>query len=236
MKLVTLNIWEGEILEPLKNFITNQSTEVDIFCFQEVLEKGESNIFELIQSILPSFDGYFSQIVPGTGLVTFVKKNLKVEKVEASPILFTEEVKHLTNERGQTYYPRIIQIVSLSDPKVFLFNFHGIPGNLKRDTPEREIQTKRLHKILEKYPDPKILVGDFNLSPDTNAISALENNMVNLMKGSSYNTTRTKFYERKEVMPFADYIFTSPDIEVMDFAVLPDEISDHSPLFVKFEI
>mgnify|MGYP005614982393 FL=1 len=124
-------------------------------------------------------------------------------------------------------------MLSIGEPKINIFNFHGIPGNLKQDTLEREVQTKRLNDVLEKYSNPKIIVGDFNLNPDTKGISDLENKMVNLMKGSPYKTTRTRFYTRKDIMPFADYIFTSRDIKVKEFKVLPDEVSDHCALFLE---
>jgi len=35
---------------------------------------------------------------------------------------------------------------------------------------------------------------------------------------------------------FADYVLTSPNIQVIDFQVLPDAVSDHSPLQVEFNI
>jgi len=33
MKLISLNTWEGQIYEPLKNFIKYHAKDVDIFCF-----------------------------------------------------------------------------------------------------------------------------------------------------------------------------------------------------------
>ena len=233
MKVITLNLWEGEILEPLKFFINNHSEDIDVFCLQRTLNTDKSNLFELIQDILPNFNGYFSEIVSGIGLATFVNKRLNIDKIEKFDILYPEEIKNLRNEKGEPYYHRIVQVLSIGEPKINIFNFHGIPGNLKQDTLEREVQTKRLNDVLEKYSNPKIIVGDFNLNPDTKGISDLENKMVNLMKGSPYKTTRTRFYTRKDIMPFADYIFTSRDIKVKEFKVLPDEVSDHCALFLE---
>ena len=37
MKLITLNIWGGHVLEPLLNFMVSHH-DVDIFCLQEVYQ------------------------------------------------------------------------------------------------------------------------------------------------------------------------------------------------------
>jgi endonuclease/exonuclease/phosphatase family metal-dependent hydrolase len=42
------------------------------------------------------------------------------------------------------------------------------------------------------------------------------------------------FYEKPE--KFADYMFVSKGIAVRDFQVLPDEVSDHAPLFLDFDL
>lgn len=56
--------------------------------------------------------------------------------------------------------------------------------------------------------------------------------MNNLVKEYKVTSTRTSYYPKQE--KFADYIFTSPDVAVKSFAVLQDEVSDHSPLLVEF--
>lgn len=232
MKVISLNTWEGKILEPLKSFIQKYSKEVDVFCFQEVLKEDENNLFDLIQKILPDFDGYFNEQVHGVGLATFVKKTIEVKKVDTFCILSSEETK---KQNGVLYhYPRIVQIISLKNIDVNIFNFHGIPGAMKEDTIVRKLQSERLQRILDNYTGNKILVGDFNLSPNTNAIGVLENMLNNLMKNSDAKTTRTKLYEKRDILPFADYIFVSPNLKINSFNVLPDEVSDHLPLIVDF--
>ena len=76
--------------------------------------------------------------------------------------------------------------------------------------------------------------GDFNLLPDTQSIKKLENfGLRNLVKEYNITSTRTSFYTKSE--KFADYAFVSSEIAVKDFKVLPDEVSDHSPLYLEFE-
>jgi endonuclease/exonuclease/phosphatase family metal-dependent hydrolase len=55
----------------------------------------------------------------------------------------------------------------------------------------------------------------------------------NLVKEYGVISTRTHFYTKPE--KFADYIFVLQGIDVKDFRVLPDAVSDHSPLYLEFE-
>jgi len=77
-------------------------------------------------------------------------------------------------------------------------------------------------------------LGDFNLLPETESLRIIENGMENLVKDYNVQSTRTSLYTRHEISgKFADYIFLSPSIKVKDFKVLPDEVSDHTALFLE---
>ena len=56
----------------------------------------------------------------------------------------------------------------------------------------------------------------------------------NLVSEFGVLSTRTRLYARPE--RFADYVFVSPGIDVQNFGVLPDEVSDHAPLALEFAI
>ncbi len=77
--------------------------------------------------------------------------------------------------------------------------------------------------------------GDFNLLPDTESIRMISNNLgcLNLIDKYNIKSTRTSLY--KKPLRFADYVFVSNNIKLKEFKVLPDEISDHSPLFLEIE-
>ncbi len=87
---------------------------------------------------------------------------------------------------------------------------------------------------MASYNCPQVLCGDFNLTPDTKSIEILEEGMVNHIKHNNITNTRSSFYEKE--IRFADYILTSPDIHVGEFAVLPDEVSDHLALQMQFTL
>ena len=244
MKIISLNTWGGRVPQ-IDDFIRRHAADTDIFCFQEInanktkeadLSAGErSEFFEELQKILPNFTGILAEQVSGTGLATFIRNTLEIARADSYVMLSAEDLTHLQLGQGtRRYYPRIVQVVSLKHPQVIIFNFHGVPGNEKKDSPEREKQMSRLHQVLAQYTGEKILVGDFNLRPDTKAIQGLEKIMSNLVIERGFKTTRTKLYDKKESMPFADYTFVTPGIKVKKFEVLPDEVSDHSPMLLAF--
>jgi endonuclease/exonuclease/phosphatase family metal-dependent hydrolase len=245
MKLIALNLWNGIMHEQLEKFITNQQNKTDIFCFQEV-RNGEyaikdqgaderTELFNEIKNWLPGFTGYFTEMKQGVGIASFIKNNIAVEKIESNQILTEEETKHLKMANGNSFYPRMIQSIYLKNGSLVIHNFHGLPGNFKKDTPERSLQTKRLLTILNDNPGSQILVGDFNLDINTEAISQLSNKMRNLVQEGKFKTTRNSNYQKFNLLPFADYAFVSGDIKINNFTVLPDEVSDHLPLCLKFK-
>jgi endonuclease/exonuclease/phosphatase family metal-dependent hydrolase len=91
--------------------------------------------------------------------------------------------------------------------------------------------------FMKKISGPKIICGDFNILPDTESVAILENGMRNLVKEFAIESTRTplyRHYNNPDEPNFADYVFVSPDVNVMKFTVLPDVVSDHSPLLLEF--
>lgn len=244
MKLISLNTWCGLKYKQLKLFLEKHLNEVDIFCFQEVRNGEYLNcndvteervyLFNDMQNILVDFRGYYTEIVPGVGLAIFVRNNIKVKKVDSVMILGEKDISHLKMSNGNSYYPRLMQSIYLSSGLI-IHNFHGIPGNLKKDTPERDLQTERLIKILNSSNAQQVLVGDFNLDINTESILRLGLEMLNLIKEGEFKTTRNDNYDNYSSLPFADYAFVSRNLVVNNFNVLEDMVSDHLPLFLDFE-
>jgi exonuclease III len=222
---------------------------IDAFCFQEVFHEAEGktqdeelnatsakNLFKDICQILPNHQGFFSPHVEDFyGLAMFVKNEF--------PILEEgEEYVHLNKgfiPAGDIgHHARNIQFIKtkLKGKIITIVNFHGLwNGKGKSDTEDRINQSKRVLEFLRKVDTEIILCGDFNLLPDTESIKMFEDfNLHNLVKEYGVTSTRTSLYTKPP--KFADYIFVSNGIKVIDFKVLPDEVSDHSPLLLDFDI
>ncbi len=245
MKLITLNTWGARIKEPFTEFI-KQHQNIDIFCLQEVYDKAgeimneeypDSNhdLFTKLIELLPQHNGFFRPVLQGVyGIAIFIKKDYQV--LEEGEILI-----HSRNQEGTIndgHHNRNMQWIKFNyQGKIFtVMNVHGLwNGKGKTDVPERIAQSKIIKGYVDTAHNPKILCGDFNLNPDTESMKILENGMRNLIKDYSIPSTRTSIYYAKpgKSEKFADYIFTSPDITIKNFEVLPDEVSDHSALFLE---
>lgn len=116
-----------------------------------------------------------------------------------------------------------------------VINFHGLwNGKGKGDSEDRILQTKNILDFTKKLTGEHLLCGDFNLRPDTESIKLFQDvGMRNLIKEYNITSTRTSHYTKDE--KFADYVFVTRGVRVKDFKVLPDEVSDHAPLYLDIE-
>jgi endonuclease/exonuclease/phosphatase family metal-dependent hydrolase len=85
----------------------------------------------------------------------------------------------------------------------------------------------------------KIIGGDFNLLPETKSAQMFEeNDYRSLIKEFRIRTTRNRL--AWELYPndkqyYADYVFVSPGVNVKEFSVPENEISDHLALILRVE-
>lgn len=243
LKLITLNIWGGHVEKPLYDFLKS-AEDIDIFCFQEIYRKAPAKIsneeryinldsFSEIQTLLPNHQGYFRPVVNGIyGIAMFIKKELAV-------IDEGERIIHANDNYigvGPTHH-RILQYANIMhhNKELTVVNVHGLWNGMgKTDTKERINQSQMIKEFLNSAHEYTILCGDFNLRPDTESLKILESGMNNHIIEHDIKSTRTSFYPGDE--KFADYILTSQNIAVNTFKVLPDEVSDHAPIFIDFRL
>lgn len=242
MKLITLNIWGGCVRDPLLQFI-NAHPEIDVWCLQEVYCRADGkistddrtvslDIYGEIQDILEGHNGFFRPTVQNVyGIASFIKKNIRVMEEGQVSI-------HNNPEYPGTgpAHPRNLQwLLCHHNNKTYsIVNLHALwNGQGKTDTPDRIAQSQKISAFINTLALPKVVCGDFNLRPDTESLRIVEKGLNNLVAQYKVTNTRTSLYKKEE--KFADYIFTSPELIVHDFMVLPDEVSDHAPLFIDFE-
>jgi endonuclease/exonuclease/phosphatase family metal-dependent hydrolase len=252
MKVLSLNAWGGKagtegILAFLKKY-----EDVDIFCLQEIfdggeeyrgmpaarfsLEKFDPELLRKTSEALPGHDAHFRPHFGNVfGLTIFVKKDLVVlEEGEVS--IYREKGYYSPENIGDQH--RIMQYVTLNDPACAVMNVHGLWNGLgKGDSDHRLAQSENILAHIQSVTEPLVLVGDFNLRPETESIRMLENaGLRNLITEYGISTTRTSLYDSIEKEPHADYAFVSEGIRVNEFKVLPDEISDHAALYLDFDV
>lgn len=237
--------------EPLFDFLGRYSKKIDIFCFQEVFagsfdEKGnwgskdfeeKVSIFRDLEKILPNHFGILENLIDyefgfRKGLAIFVKKNIPIEGQGEVTICDPDQLLKPkdTLAFGNLQY---IKIAGINKP-LTIGNVHGLfNGPSKNDDPDRLEQSRRIKGFFDNVAGAKILCGDFNLWPDTESLKLLENDMRNLIKEYNITSTRSNFF--KFPNKYADYVLVSPEIKVIDFKVIGEEISDHLPVYLEFE-
>lgn len=256
MKIICLNIWGGRAgREKVLEFF-NAHKDADIFCLQEVwsapypeLENIEvagksfgydrvmtealQDISNILVDHTPHFRPHYGD---NYGLLVFVKNT--VELIEEGEIYVYKEKEHIPEGDPGNHACNLQYLKIEEEGKEYtVLNFHGLwNGQGKGDSPDRIAQSEKIISFLQAT-DPKrfILCGDFNLLPDTESIKLIEKNLNahNLIAEHGITSTRTSLYTKEP--KFADYVFTGSGIVVKDFKVLPDEVSDHAPLYVEVE-
>lgn len=187
-----------------------------------------------ISTILDTHHAYFKpHHLDNYGLLILVKKEIEVIS-EGEIYVFREKGYIPKGDVGG--HARNVQHISIrtKNGDRTILNFHGLwNGRGKSDSTDRLIQSDKIIQFLKTLSNPLIFTGDFNLSPDTKSIKKIEEfGLRNLIKDYKITSTRTSFYSKPE--KFADYTLVSDGIEVHDFKVLSDEVSDHSPLYLEF--
>lgn len=253
---MTLNTWGGRAgKEKLLAFFEEQKHLTHIFCLQEmwsapyesyegVLAGGKPLSFEEIMthgiqditSVLSEHHGYFCPYLWNSyGIMTYIHSSLPVIDVGEHFIYKDEE---WINPEDIGDHARALQYVTVqtTTTPLTVINLHGLwNGKGKDDTPDRIYQSESILSFAKTCSHPVVVAGDFNLLPETQSIRLLENaGFNNLIKQYGITSTRTALYTKPQ--KFADYIFTSPDLPILQCSVLPDEVSDHSAVVAEIDL
>jgi endonuclease/exonuclease/phosphatase family metal-dependent hydrolase len=247
MKLVTLNTQGGALTPALLDFLKRHQ-DVEIFCLQEVYHDAAQkedkrwvlirnmNLLRDMQAVMPDYNVIFHPHWGDYwGLTMFIKKDISL--LNSGDIFVHKKPGWNYDLELEGRTAKNLQYATLETPlgARTVINFHGLwNGGGKGDSEERLLQSQSVVTFLKTLTDPYILAGDYNLNPDTTSLEILESHgMRNLIKEFGINSTRTSLYTKDN--KYADYVLVSGGVEVLDFTVLPDEVSDHSPLFLEFQ-
>lgn len=202
--------------------------------------RGMQNVdFQLmthVSNLLPNhtlrFEPHYREFF---GLALVVRKDLRVK--EYGTVQIYREPGYVS-PIDIADHARPLQYITLetADGPMTIVNVHGAwqPGG-KNDTSERLEQSHKILNFTRQFSHPLILSGDLNLNPETESIRLIENaGWENLIRTNGITSTRTSLYTKPE--KFADYVFVKNGIQVQDFKILPDEVSDHAALSLRFTI
>lgn len=246
LKIISLNTWGGKIKQPILDFFESNK-DIDIFCLQGVYNNADIktlnieytddnlNLFNDIGNVLSNYNSLFRpQRDDFYGLAIFIKKDIGILRDKHVSIYKAE------NFNGSENYPSILQHIQIliKNEIINITHLHGLwTGKGKDDTEDRIKQSQNIIDFLKTLEGDIVLCGDFNLNPNTESIKMIEDfGLRNLIRENNIKSTRTSFYPKDRDSRFADYTFVSKGIEVKSFEIMPDEVSDHSPVRLIIEI
>ena len=223
MKIMFLNLNYGRNdLAGILNFIEK---DFDVLCFQEIKDEVKNKIDIKLFNYESSFISKEIEDFGRFNITTYISKKFRNYEFE----IFEDNLEKTA--------PAILLKINEGNSKYNILNFHGnpYPGD-KLDTESRIKASQNIISITENLEGSKIIGGDFNLFPETKSIKLIEEaGFKNLIKIYQIKTTRNenawKLYENKQL--FADYVFVSNEVEIKNFEVIQNNISDHLPLILE---
>lgn len=232
--------------EGLEAFVQKYA-DTDVFCFQEVYHEAEGkdtiwldntnfNLLAFLRERMPGYQSFYHpHLRDYWGLAMFIKKGIEV--VDSGEVYVHKHKDWNYDLEVQGYTAKNLQYVTIrtTEGTYTVINFHGLwNGQGKLDSEERVRQSENIIAFLKTLEHPYILCGDFNLNPETVSLTMLEGaGMRNLVKEYGITSTRTPLYQKEG--RYADYILVSGEVETLDFSVLPEVVSDHSPLYLEWK-
>ncbi len=271
MKVISLNAYFGVVLDPLLDFVVRESASTDVFCFQEMLSNGKEDVVEfdgrgranVLQEIarrLPDFEVSFAPMQDGfecsssypgqvqMGVAIFYRRGLKVVE---SGSFFVYNGFNSFDATAENRYETLghvavwIGIEGRTPTTILTLHGNSQPSS-KLDSPKRLEQSKRILDFLRERPGEKIVMGDFNLFPETESIRLIERegyrnlvveNKIATTRGSHMRTLFPEYANGPHgFQEFADYAFVSAGIVVTSFDVPDLPISDHLPMILKCDV
>ncbi|HEY8463892.1 MAG TPA: endonuclease/exonuclease/phosphatase family protein [Bacillota bacterium] len=207
-------------------FTVLQEINPDLCGFQEVdCQWSRRSRFQNIPTIFTQRLGMAAQFAAALNNNTGSFGNLILSKY---PVInrWSQQLPDQSEQRCFACVQLWVSGVSL----LFLTTHLGLAENDRR----RQVELIRL--FLSRYPGPKLLTGDLNASPESEAVQNLTAGFQDLQKSSNYCNQGTLRLKNGRIGPRIDYILATPEFYLEDFQVIDSLISDHLPLVAKLRL
>ena len=127
-------------------------------------------------------------------------------------------------------------ILNIGGKELQIINVHGIWTKDKTGDDRTIMQSEFILRKV-RYDIPSIVIGDFNLLPESDSIKLLNQKLINLIEKYNIKSTRPSFDDGLDVGNIVcDYIFINNKVSVNNLKVINTNISDHLPLLFDFDI
>jgi len=220
----------------------------DVIGFEEFYsrKKGQYSMVDSLKKILNTDQVYFKSILDNTrGMALFSKY-----PIVNTGIIWLNEAQNLNQaifidikKQGKTIRIFAIHLQSISfDPEDYKYlkdvskegaadvqSSKRIGAKLKRAFLKRSEQVAKMKQQLTLCPFPYVVMGDFNDTPSSYAVSQMSKGLKNAFreKGSGLGRTYNGDFPNYQI----DYIMVTPQFDVLTYGVIRKKLSDHYPVY-----
>jgi endonuclease/exonuclease/phosphatase family metal-dependent hydrolase len=244
VKIIQLNIWGGKLGQQIIDFLHDE--QPDFVCMQEVNDlKGRAGykFFATLDEIKDEA-GFAHSFMSPTYSSRYMERELEYgnailsqRPLAASETIFTrgKYMRHfdVTKDDGNI---RNLQhaTIQVGGKDLHILNHHGyhIHGSKAGDHESLEAM-QHIARVIGTLGGPVILCGDFNLAPDSESLTIINEKLTNLSVKHGLKRTYNQFNSIDEV---CDYIFVNDQVKVQRFKMSEALISDHKALLLEFEL
>lgn len=233
MKIATYNVahcWNifSKEIEYKKTAEAIKSLDADVIGLNEIRHLGDREGYDKQIPILSDLTGipygFFAKAINVEGGNTPYGNGI----LSKHPILSVEviPIPDPNPKTGTSYYEtRCILKAKLEGDITVLVTHFG----LNPDEQENAVKT-----VMDNLEDERcILMGDFNITPDNTLLDAIRTKMKDVTKGSDRDFLS---YSSDNPEMKIDYIFVSPDVEVISCDIPNIVCSDHFPHTAEINI
>lgn len=226
----------------------------DVICFQEFFSRrsGEYNFRKFIKEILktdyyyfkPSTDNGYEAIgmaifskypIINQGNIQFAKRMNWNEAVYAD-LKKDNKIFRVYNVHFQSinFQPEDYQYLQNVPQKIDTQSSKKIGARLKLAFIKRSKQVKMIKEHADSCSVPYIIAGDFNDTPISYTVKTISNGMKNSFreKGSGLGITYNGVFPNFQI----DYIFTTPEFDIINYQIIDKKLSDHYPVRTDLEL
>ncbi len=241
IKIISWNIWGGKHLPEVIDFL--KKADADIVGLQEVLQNidGTNNIAKIIADEL-GYEwvyGVASLLTEKSQLLQTLQKTDKTMEWGNAILSRHKIIGNKVHTLSETRKRIAVEvIIKLKNKNLHIFNTHLVHTHQQLS----EVQDSQVENLLKIIPKGNtIIMGDFNATPESNAIKI----MSTVMKNTDEDPTHLSWSVYPEGCPTCnpvgiihrlDYIFTSEDVKTLLSTVKNSKASDHLPISAILDV
>ena len=168
----------------------------------------------------------------------YTKSKFKITKGQN---IFLQNHFTYTTDRSkwpdEDYRAVLVTDLKIGNKQLRVLNYHGIWTRDKQGNEKTLKACKMINNLALEAESEVVICGDFNLFPDTPSMKLFNKNYTSLVDKFNVKTTRPSSNELSKLeRNVVDYIWVSKGIKINSFEVVLNDISDHLPLVLNFEI